>query len=114
MSAVAVATLIIEFEAIECAHCSMIFGMPGQIAKARKNDKLTFYCPNGHQNHYGQSEIDRLRARLGEQVRIATEQAARAAQAEKEARKTKTALVNLKKRIKEGKREWKLPKSTKH
>lgn len=38
-----------------CCNCATTFSMDEELQKLRKNDGLTFYCPNGHGQHYTQT-----------------------------------------------------------
>lgn len=48
-----------------CCNCGVIFGMANEIYRVAKQrrEKSSFYCPNGHQQHYatGETEADKLR-----------------------------------------------------
>lgn len=46
-----------------CADgCGVEFGMPVSLHRELNADsKRWFYCPNGHRQHYTQSELDKLR-----------------------------------------------------
>ena len=52
------------FESIECCRCSVIFGVTALFEKKRREDKETFWCPNGHSQAYVKSEADKLRENL--------------------------------------------------
>ena len=41
-----------EFIVIECAYCSMPFGITKTFNNARKEDHKTIYCPAGHKLAY--------------------------------------------------------------
>lgn len=72
-----------ELTIIECSECSSSIALTNEHRGwALKDSRITFYCPRGHAQHYGDSELDRVKAKLAEQTRIATEQAARAQQAQ--------------------------------
>lgn len=48
-----------------CCACHMVFAMTSDFERARREDRKTFYCPAGHQQHYiGLSESDKLRNEL--------------------------------------------------
>lgn len=36
------------FEVVECAHCSLPFGLTTHFMKQRREDHQGFQCPNGH------------------------------------------------------------------
>lgn len=44
-----------------CPECGVIFGIPEELMKKLREKGTTFYCPNGHKLHFGDSENDRLR-----------------------------------------------------
>lgn len=48
-----------------CCNCHISFGMTKAMREARLEDLKTFYCPNGHAQHYtGKPTSERLRQRL--------------------------------------------------
>lgn len=49
---------------IHCHQCAIPFGIPERFQRARREDRETFYCPNGHGAAYRKSEADKLRAEL--------------------------------------------------
>src|SRR5689334_14143643 len=54
-----------------CPECGMRFGAPKHWWNSRREDRRTFYCPNGHSQSYRESESDKLRQerdRLKQQV----------------------------------------------
>lgn len=93
-----------------CGECGITFAMPTGFRTGRQKDGKTFYCPNGHGRVFcGESEVDRLRARLADAQREATriEELRRASVKEAEHnaiewRKSKTRLRNLRERVKNG------------
>jgi hypothetical protein len=93
----------------ECYKCGVIFAMPTSLDNHALKSGAAFYCPNGHGQAYTENEADRLRKKLDEQTRIATQQSERAALAERESKKAKATLATLKKRIKNKARTWKPP-----
>lgn len=44
-----------------CPSCGVIFGITMDLQKARRADKGTLYCPNGHQMSWQESEADKLK-----------------------------------------------------
>jgi hypothetical protein len=99
----------IWFETEECYKCGVVFGVPLNLSRTLREQGGDFWCPNGHCQRYTKPENQRLREKLDEQTRIATEQAKRAALAEAEAREAQDKLTNLKKRITKKERTWKPP-----
>lgn len=53
-----------EFEPQDCITCFVKFLVPKGFTARRRQDKASFYCPNGHSMSYTQSEADRLKAQL--------------------------------------------------
>lgn len=45
-----------------CYSCGVLFASP--VLAERMNDGKTFYCPNGHGQHYTETEATRLRAEV--------------------------------------------------
>lgn len=68
----------ITLEPIQCANCSMVFGVPGRFQKHRRDDHKTFFCPNGHTNWYpGKSDEEELRDELAREKHHREQAAAR-------------------------------------
>lgn len=45
-----------------CCNCGIAFGMPSDLQEHLQNDQSkSFYCPNGHGQHYSKSKEVRLR-----------------------------------------------------
>lgn len=44
-----------------CCSCGIEFSAPAHYFSKRRQDGKTFYCPNGHKLHFGESETDKLR-----------------------------------------------------
>lgn len=61
-------TRTVTFFVEECIACGVEFGMPDVVRKQRLENHATYYCPNGHGQHYTgttHQQIEReLRARL--------------------------------------------------
>lgn len=76
---------------IECAACSIDFGIGDDFMARRREDHRNFYCPNGHSNIYpGPSKEERrlaaAEAELEAARSLAQREARRREQAEREAR----------------------------
>lgn len=93
-----------------CCNCGVVFGMPSDLQDEFKKDSSKFfYCPNGHRQHYSESESDRLkkeldRVRQSEQLQRQYRQNAEKelSQERIERRKIKTRLKNVKERVANG------------
>lgn len=94
---------------VTCCSCGILFHVPDDWEKARREDKGRFYCPNGHSLSFTQSEADKLRLerdRLKQQIafkdyEIATERDRRHA-VERRVISAKGQITKLKKRAKAG------------
>ena len=74
----------VTLEVIECANCSMPFGVSERFLKDRRRDHTTFYCPHGHHNFYPQeSEEEKLRKQKDAAVLEAMEERQKRIDAEK-------------------------------
>lgn len=50
------------FDALTCCDCGIEFGVrPARAAALRADSSLWFYCPNGHRQHFAETQADRLR-----------------------------------------------------
>jgi len=45
-----------DFAYTVCCSCSVEFYMTKILTRLRKRDHATFYCPNGHQQHFTDGE----------------------------------------------------------
>lgn len=52
---------------VDCATCSIAFGIPTAFEKRRRRDHEAFYCPNGHANVYGGATADEKAAAQNKQ-----------------------------------------------
>jgi len=105
-------TVLIETEIviIECANCSVDFGIGKKFQKRRREDHDSFFCPNGHSNFYPQENAEeKLRKQLEQQKKhteyARSAQLAAQDQAEHERRSKaayKGVLTKIKKRIANG------------
>lgn len=76
---------MIEIHWQDCPECGIPFGVRKTFEDARRSDKRSFFCPNGHSLSYTESEADRLRkaletqkqqnARLADEAREANQRA---------------------------------------
>jgi len=81
----------VVLETEECCNCGILFDNGG-----------SFYCPNGHSQHYTKTEVQRLREALDAQTRAATAMTARATRAEEARLKADKELLRIKKRAQKG------------
>lgn len=88
-----------------CCNCGMLFAMPSEVQRKRREDGGYFHCPSGHSQHYTKSEVQKLKEQLDAAQKEASaaktrEQAERDQRwaAEIERDKTKRAFNRAKKR----------------
>jgi hypothetical protein len=53
--------IVSDLQVTKCAECGCYFGVPNGFLNDRQQDKRAFYCPNGHELSYRQSEAEKLR-----------------------------------------------------
>lgn len=98
-----------QFEIIECCDCRCSFAVPAQTRRQWVETGGNFFCPAGHQQHYTEPDIQKLRKQL-ERVEREKKWAQDNAQAERRAREMterrligqKAAKTRLRNRIKNG------------
>jgi hypothetical protein len=86
----------VTLTSVTCCSCSVLFAMPEVLRARLQRDGGSFYCPNGHAQHFTQSETTRLRAKLDEAMRTNTQLAADLAAEQRErARITKRVSAGV-------------------
>lgn len=55
-------TTIVTLVRETCCECGIMFAMTEEFKKQRKSDGETFYCPNGHGQHYTDTNKKRMAA----------------------------------------------------
>jgi hypothetical protein len=69
MSAVALRTY--GFAWIDCSNCGVTFAITNDYEQRRREDKRSFYCPNGHTQFYpGETGKEREIRELKEKLRL--------------------------------------------
>lgn len=87
---------------VTCCECGVSFGMPEAMRNKRREDGQLFHCPNGHSQHYTETEAAKLRKQLEAKER-ALEFERNSRRAEENAhRATKGQLTKLRKRASNG------------
>jgi hypothetical protein len=51
----------VTFDPINCAQCGFHYFVPKATIDLWRKNAATFYCPLGHSNWYGESEVDKMR-----------------------------------------------------
>lgn len=93
---------VMDLDSLECCVCGTPFAMSRNLMQIRREDGKWFYCPIGHQQHFTETDVQRLKAKLQEQTRVATQMAERARAAEEAEQKTKDEMARMKKRAAAG------------
>ena len=88
---------LVTLEYEQCCNCGVPFAFPDWMMRRLREKGGSFFCPNGHSQHYVETENTRLRKQLDEQIRVATEQAERARVAELAEGERRKELERLKK-----------------
>lgn len=85
----------IQYEETQCCNCGINFAIPRAVYKQLRESKKTFYCPNGHDLAFVESENDRLKRQL-------VEERAKKEMAEAALKREIIAKEKLEKRVKFG------------
>ena len=56
--------IIHDYTVIDCCNCKMLFAVPEEIDNRWLKTGSTFYCPQGHPQHYTKSENQKLKKQL--------------------------------------------------
>lgn len=109
MSQVYNVPLLCTFEATTCCKCGISFAVDAQVRRRWQEKGESFYCPNGHSQHYIETDIQKLKKQLERaerdrdwyQKNSASERAARE-KTERRLTATKGAKTRMANRIKHG------------
>ena len=90
-----------------CCSCGVPFGLSQEIYDRRQEDGETFYCPNGHSQHYTQKasleeDLKNAQARLAKQREVSEWYEEQLKNTTNSLRATKAAHTRTKNRIKNG------------
>lgn len=58
----------VSFETIVCYNCKVPFMVTSTHRKRLVDEKTTFYCPNGHPQHYTENDCDIEKRKLKQQI----------------------------------------------
>lgn len=87
----------------ECCNCGVLFAMPDDMKQRRKDDHQTFWCPNGHGQHYtAKSDAEKLQDKLDQEKQRTAALLAEKDQVEASLRATKGQLTKAKRRAANG------------
>lgn len=92
-----------ELVVVHCGKCEATFGMDREFYEARRRDRRTWYCPNGHPRVFtGESREERLERELQGAQRRAAAAEGRAERQERRARAYKGQVTKIKRRVGNG------------
>lgn len=91
---------------MQCGACFCIYAIPQSMELERQRDGRTWHCPNGHQQHYGDTENARLKREAEKQYKLRV-------QSEASHDQTKARLREKMERLEEEKRKVSAQKAAK-
>lgn len=88
----------------QCCDCGVLFAMPSDMQRRRREDHKYFYCPAGHAQHYlaGFSEAEKLRRDLDRERQVREAAEARAGKAEQNLAQVARAHRKMRQRVMNG------------
>lgn len=89
-------------ETLNCYLCGVIFAMPEPLKQRRREDSKSFWCPNGHEQHFTETEAARLRKQLERAQSAATAARDQADAAERSNRALRGVVTRERKRVGRG------------
>lgn len=93
----------IELSTEVCCNCGILFAMPADMQRRRRDDHKWFYCPAGHEQHYtGATEAQRLQRELDRKAEMLANANARAETAERDRRSIAKAHQKMRVRVMNG------------
>jgi hypothetical protein len=94
-----------DFSESVCSTCGIVYYVPHNWQRRRREDHETFYCPNGHTQYYpGKSGVEKLREELAAEQNRKIEALRRANEAEASLRRANEAKTKLKNTLKRQKK----------
>ena len=57
---------IIKYVSVSCCECGIVFRMEEEYHQGLMDSGNSFYCPNGHRQHYSESTVSKLEKQLGD------------------------------------------------
>lgn len=86
-----------------CCNCGMLFAMPADVQRRRREDHKSFFCPAGHGQHYtGPTEADKLRREVEREREVREAAETRAGKAEQNLAQVARAHRKMRERVMNG------------
>lgn len=95
-------SLAVTFEPVTCSAkgCGLVFAVPASWGTTRREDKATFYCPNGHAQYFpGKTDVEKARATAAYWEARAKEERAAGQRTERQLFATRGVVTRIKRRI---------------
>lgn len=91
-------------ESMDCIHCGMVFAVPVDWLKKKRQTHDSFYCPGCRRGMCfpGKSDVEKLRAQLVHQREISDARAEQIRRKDYQYRAAKGQLTKFKKRVGKG------------
>jgi hypothetical protein len=102
-------SVLFDYEELTCGECGICFGVPSRLAKVKRDNAGSLWCPNGHSLIFKKSradelaeELSRVRQRLAEKEDDLRYQGGVREAAERSASAMRGQVTKLKKRVAAG------------
>lgn len=98
-------TVLTTYVVIDCYSCHCLFAIPQDVNEELHNTGGSFYCPNGHRQHYVQSTERKLKEERDRTARLTArldQERARSEQLERSRSAVRGQLTKVKKRVANG------------
>ena len=92
----------LTFDREDCSECGVVYFVPSDMQARALKDGRTFYCPNGHGQHYTETERVRLKKELAAAQAEVQSANKRREWAEQEAKNARAEHALLKRRAHAG------------
>lgn len=92
----------VQLETTECCSCGVVFALPKWMLNKRREDKGSFYCPNGHSLSYTKSRVEKLQEELEQTQRALSTAKCETMQERRLREDAEQKHARLQKRVKNG------------
>jgi hypothetical protein len=90
------------YETMECCECHVVFAMPSDMVRRRREDGKRFFCPSGHFQSFTDSEVRKLQRELQRERQKRDQAEAAAAENKSLLLKEREKIATIKVRIANG------------
>jgi len=91
-----------EWVVMECGECGVHFCVTGPFHRERRERKLAWHCPNGHQRVYGETDAERLKRELAAKEQELAREREQVARRDRALAASRGQLTKIKNRIQNG------------